>query len=277
MNNNSMKTILAVSLGTAVPAFSTAEAAVIDYRFEAVLSKLAAQGSAFPIIKATDLYQSHLTGTLHYDADTGMGTADFEPFQFDHYSLSTISDYTIRAIGNGFGGPGTLMISNFVIDGYLDSGISVSIVHDAAGFLNGEFSPGGLYSATPASDGTGYEYVDLNTGDVLTGYFNQGPVPIATTAWNTTNTPDCQLDNCLAVPISGDTPLIFDNETNTYDAIPNTGGAVGGSPIQDGRYRFSNVNIDFTNISAVPVPAAIWLLGSGLLGLAGLSIRRSPS
>ena len=36
----------------------------------------------------------------------------------------------------------------------------------------------------------------------------------------------------------------------------------------------ANANI-YTNVSAVPVPAAVWLFGSGLIGLIGLARRKA--
>ena len=33
----------------------------------------------------------------------------------------------------------------------------------------------------------------------------------------------------------------------------------------------------FTNVSAIPVPAAVWLFGSGLLGLVGIAHRRKTA
>ena len=41
----------------------------------------------------------------------------------------------------------------------------------------------------------------------------------------------------------------------------------------DGAFPGFNANFDFT-VAAVPVPAAVWLFGSGLLGLVGVARRR---
>ena len=48
-----------------------------------------------------------------------------------------------------------------------------------------------------------------------------------------------------------------------------------GNPIYDAWHTFGSGGVDLEaigviNTAAVPVPAAVWLLGSGLIGLAGL-------
>lgn len=279
MKKSGLKTTIVAAMGAGFVASPTAQAAVTSYDFNAVLTKLASQGSAtypnagrpIPIIKGTDQYQSHLTGTLMFDTTSGTGTAVFEPFQFDHYSLAEITDYTMQAIGDGVGGTGTLMLTNFLVDAYLVTDMPVSMIHDAAGFLAGELTAGGVNSAMPASDGTIFEnfYTDGSTGR-----FSLGPAPIATTAWNTTNDAGCFFENCLGVAASGALPLIFDDESNTFDNTANTGGAVGGSPVQDGRYITQNVNLDFTSMTVVPIPASVWLFGSGILGLIGIARKK---
>ncbi|MDH5711997.1 MAG: hypothetical protein OEZ15_10100, partial [Gammaproteobacteria bacterium] len=194
MKKSILKTTIVATLGAGFIVSPTIQAAVISYDFNAVLTKLNQTGSAQPIIKGTDQYQSHLTGTMQFDTVSGAGTAVFEPFQFDHYSLGGITDYTMQAIGDGMGGSGSLMLTNFLVDAYLVTGMPVSIVHDAAGFFGGELTAGGANSATPASDGTVYYTYD---GDVNQHYYGLGPVPIATTAWDITNATDCVYEDCL--------------------------------------------------------------------------------
>jgi len=58
------------------------------------------------------------------------------------------------------------------------------------------------------------------------------------------------------------------------------GGAVGPDMIRgvkmiDGAFTGYNANFDFT--TAVPVPAAVWLFGSGLLGLVGVARRKKAA
>ena len=55
---------------------------------------------------------------------------------------------------------------------------------------------------------------------------------------------------------------------------------VNGTVLTDGWEIPLGRTVDFTNaeinVSAVPVPAAAWLFGSGLIGLVGIARRRSP-
>jgi len=44
---------------------------------------------------------------------------------------------------------------------------------------------------------------------------------------------------------------------------------LGGNPLSQG--QFDNVRLDF---SPVPIPAAVWLFGSGLIGLLGVARRK---
>jgi hypothetical protein len=42
-----------------------------------------------------------------------------------------------------------------------------------------------------------------------------------------------------------------------------------------GRWAFDGTNLTYGAVSAVPVPAAIWLFGSGLIGLVGVARRKT--
>ena len=44
-----------------------------------------------------------------------------------------------------------------------------------------------------------------------------------------------------------------------------------------GQYAYCYGTIDNVNINAVPVPAALWLFGSGLLGLVGIARRKNAA
>ena len=111
---------------------------------------------------------------------------------------------------------------------------------------------------------------------------------MATTAYNTTNSIACNA-GCLGVSPSGFLPLVVDTATNINDFTANTGGTIGGSPMQAGPFEGASANFDITvltftgqdnvaigpfPVSEVPVPAAVWLFGSGLIGLIGIARRK---
>lgn len=122
------------------------------------------------------------------------------------------------------------------------------------------------------------------------GYMDLGLVPMATTKWNVT--PLCTPVNtftCLGVNPSGALPLVADSAANLYDynAIFMGGGGlstdpgIAGSPMLGGPFMDYNLSMDIatmtvTNIVAppVPIPAAAWLFGSGLIGLITMARRR---
>lgn len=135
-------------------------------------------------------------------------------------------------------------------------GVPVSIVWDASGFFSaGPFNPGQVISgvgAIPASNNTQNGIVPI------------GPAPIATTTWNTTTVPGAGMGSA----VSGTLPLIADT--------------VAGSPMVAGPFVTYNANFDITTITIlgpqpVPVPAAIWLFGSGLFGLAAMVRHRKKT
>ncbi len=80
--------------------------------------------------------------------------------------------------------------------------------------------------------------------------------------------------------------------TSSYYSIDNAGFAVGGAVLADGydlldgvrgnamadgAFPTFNANFDLNSVSAVPVPAAVWLFGSGLLGLVGVARRKKAA
>jgi hypothetical protein len=70
------------------------------------------------------------------------------------------------------------------------------------------------------------------------------------------------------------------NENNTidwYNVIDGdiaTAGDDWSFVLEPGTDRYSVLDLDRAEISAVPLPGALWLLGSGMLGLVGLRRRR---
>lgn len=83
--------------------------------------------------------------------------------------------------------------------------------------------------------------------------------PLTTGGCSTNPNPNGNNANTIWSLVSIDTPI----DSNPYHGTNQIDG-----PIQSGSFNFNLMT------SAVPVPTAIWLLGSGLLGLAGVAKRR---
>lgn len=317
MNKKVVGAAVAAVLGT-VAAPQAAMADVITADWAGVFTMLDAGGTPLANSSITtpsaknpgNNLQTQVSGTITFNTTTGAGSATLVPFDF--FSGSAPAEAVgidMQAIGNGSGGPGSLVMANMLFNWNGTNGIPVSLIMDAAGFFGG--LQGGLlgdgdltqaevagFGATPASDGI---YVGFPAGLTGTGngpggapgYLALGPVPISSTGWNTTNAAGCSLgadanfaDNtgggCMGIAPSGTFPLVFDtsNPGGLPDYSANTGGDIGGTPMQDGPFQGSNANFDITSMtnivitSEVPVPAAVWLFGSGLLGLVGVARRR---
>jgi hypothetical protein len=208
-----------------------------------------------------------VTGTMTFDTATFSGSASITPFSFFGSGKASATGATFVAVGDGKGGPGTLVLGNMGFDWNGTFGIPVSLVFDGAGFFGavgagltvGEVLSGG---ATPASA----------NGD---GAFDGGAL-LATTVINTSTVAGAGLGS------------------NPSGTLPLSGFAstIGGDPMIAGPFPGFNANFDFMSVTVtgctdtdntgfacapapvVPVPAAVWLFGSGLLGLVGVARRR---
>lgn len=242
---------------------------------------------------AFDAYgmQTPIQATMSYDMDTGVGSVGLivAPFSFFGSDVQ-FHDISLQAIGDGAGNAGNLLLGNMLVDWNGNNNVPISTVWDASGFFNavnntagglqvgdkisgtqvlrdtdnnGTFDTvmnGNIGSATPASDGLTFSDATID----------QGPAPLATTTFNTTSL--CNWTDhmsCYGMAVSGETPLFDDG--------------IAGSPMIDGPFMGLNLTLDIgsgnslhvTGVpSAVPVPAAVWLFGSGLIGLIGVARRK---
>ena len=280
-----------MALGTAgavMPQIAAADTVTFDW--DGFFTILDSGGNALANTSITgrgvNQFQTPINGTFTFDTATGSGTGTVDPFQFFKGAPSlpaTAKGFNVQSIG------GTQVLGNALFDWNGSYNIPVSLVWDAAGLfgnLNGAIGGflGGCTGtsctiagtgATPASDGT---YTNATIGTLALG-----PTPLATTTFNTTNAAGCVTSACLGVNPSGVLPLITDTASNSnkgYYTPGNTIG-VGGNPMQDGPFIGFNANFDATSLTvtgytpaAIPVPAAVWLFGSGLLGLVGVARRK---
>lgn len=219
--------------------------------------------------------QQPISSTFTYNSALGTGStaAALTIDNFDTFgNTATIYDISLELTS------GTLVLGNMLADWGGNFGVPLSTVWNASGMINaivfglqeGDVISGtnlirggdvifDVGSALPASDGLAFGGAG--------SYLNQGPAPLAVTTLNTTTVCTPGVD-CLGNAHSGGAPFTDD--------------FIAGSPMIDGPFTGLSVNFDIgsghsltvLSISDVPAPAAIWLFGSGLLGLIGMSGRK---
>ena len=340
MKKTLIKSAVAGVLAASAP---VANAGVSDFNWSGFFTMLDANGavmmnSSTPVgtrSAPTNQAQTAISGTMSFDTITGAGTATLVPFDFFAGTLPAAAvGINMQAIGDGAGGKGSLVLGNMLFNWNGTNGIPVSLVLDANGFFASQdtnaiaafgnpWTDGVLDTsdnlvqnagATPASDGIYVGDNNSTDGNVTgplgyTGYLGLGPLPMATTAYNTSFGAGCTTGACQGVAVSGVLPLVTDvapddnNGTNAgsvpNDKTVNTGGTIGGNPMASGPFQGSSANFNVTSLTGtgsdagatiapfcdfdpsgqmcaapVPVPAAVWLFGSGLLGLVGVARRK---
>jgi hypothetical protein len=270
---NLKKTALCAAMTTVMGiSASTASADMIGLNFNGWFTMINASGAGNLVngdAPGGPMYgmRTPVSGTMSFDTATGAGSAVMGGFSFFGSGLASASAITFQAIGNGMGGGGGLVLGNMGFSWNGTVGIPTSIVLDASGF----FAAVGGGLTTGSTIGTGCtgcvdawsENFKFDFGSLGTYTLPMGSVPIGTTSWNTTDIGTV----AVGTNPSGTLPLIADT--------------IGGSPMKAGPFPGFNANFDITSVtitsyvtSAVPVPAAVWLFGSGLLGLAGVARRK---
>ncbi len=259
LKKTALASAVAVSLGISVATMPTsASAAVIDASWSGLFTILdpagvQLQNTSYPYYgDATWGYglRTQISGTFSFNTSTGAGSAVVNPFEFFNKGKASAHDIVMQAIGDGMGGSGTLVAGKMLFDWATSTNINVGIILDAAGFFGaGAVSTSDTISgvgATPASNG------------INKGKFPIGPAPMATTSFDT------DFHNGGAFIIGDD--------------------GIGGDPMDNGPFPGFSANFDITSIHvtnvtapAVPIPAAVWLFGSGLLGLVGVARRKKMS
>lgn len=260
---NLKKAALSMAIASALSTAITApvQAAVIDMDFAGLFTMLspagvALQNTAYPYYgDSTWGYglRSQISGTLSFDTTTEAGSGTVAPFHFFNKGFLVTSGVQFQSIGGGLllgnmnaSWSGSITTTNIVLDA---SGLFSALAGGlpVVGTVFDQAACAGLPCATPASDG------------IDKGNFPIGPAPIATSSFN----------------VAGDTGF----GTTLGQLSLGTDDGIGGSPMTSGAFSGFNANFDMTsltvtNVSAVPVPSAIWLFGSGSLALLGFARRR---
>lgn len=260
------KTALSLALasvfctGTAQALHTTPE--IVEMSFDGLFTMLDPGGDAISNPSAPYYYdptwgyglRSQISGSFTINQFTGEGSATVNNFEFFNSGPAVISDFSFKPTDSG------LLIGNFIFS-WSGNNTYTQIVLDTTGLfaeLSLNTQIGDTYDAsscftsgacaTPASD-------NIN----IKGKYSIGPVPIATSSFNT----------------SGQTGY----GTTLGQLSLGSDDAIGGSPQDNGPTSGFNINLDFTSLTVTatyptPVPAAVWLFGSGLLGLASVARRR---
>lgn len=227
-----------------------------------------------------------VSGTMSFDTSSGAGVATVNSFYFFGDTPGTgpntsvanalgVSFQVIDSVGTMVGG---------MLFSWNGGGHAVSIVLDASGMFGaigaaigaGPTSTISGVGALPASNG-------MNFGTLKTPVFlPMGPAPAATKTLNTGAGCD---GATLATQVNA-----YTISTNFASLGACTTGMVddgiGGDPMTSAAFSAFNANFDILSVhfdsfvptpSAVPVPAAVWLFGSGLLGLVGIARRKKKA
>ncbi|MDT8281879.1 MAG: DUF5011 domain-containing protein, partial [Gammaproteobacteria bacterium] len=221
--------------------------------------------------KGANQFQTPTCGTLTYDTSTQTGSAEIAAFAFfanDPSLPATAKGITIAKVPAGLDdGSGNLILANMLFDWNGTLGIPVSISYSAAPLLDemdgtpntftvntdgtfavvtalvGNGTDGAVTGVAPASDGT------YTNGTF--GYLNLGPVPLATTEFDTTNVAACTPGSCSDVNPSADitqSSAVADLTPNSNEFAQGDGFGIGGNPMQDGPFPSFNANFDFTSM-----------------------------
>jgi hypothetical protein len=270
--------LISIAIAGSLCAFTTASANdIVETNWSGVFTLLDSTGGV--VINSSETTnrwlgeRTDITGTLKLDVYTGGITGTVAPFYFSGSQVS-LSGLNVQAIGNGLGQPGGLVLGNMLFT-WGGSSVPISIVWNADGFfslLSNNLYPGITISnvgATPASDG------------IAQGGYPIGPAPIATTTWNTTTVCAPQssgpfVGNNINIDVTSMTVTSAAPLFESINASVPTNCAVSGGYMPSGGFPLIADTIGGSPIpAAVPVPAAIWLLGSSALGLLGFMRRNT--
>jgi len=240
---------------------AVSRASIIEFHFTGQLTVLGSDASL--------VGQNAVDSTFTYDTSIGLGSGNLVIAPTVFYGLPlSLYNISMQKIDGG-----NLILGNMLADFGVNIGLPVSMVWDATGLMNAidlGLQAGDVISGTTMKrDGLFYADVGsaIPSSDINQPILNQGPAPLATTMWNTTTLCTPGVD-CIGNALSG--------------GLGFTDDGIAGSPLIDGPFPGMQVSLDIgsgnsltvVSVSAVPVPAAIWLFVSGFVGLIAVARRK---
>ena len=265
MNFNKSLVSAAVAAALTGALAAPAQAVIIDMSYSGLFTMLDPTG--VPLANTSNPYYSDptwryglrtpISGTMQFNTDNGFGTGTVAPFQFFNGGAAIASGISFQSIGGG------LMLGNMNFS-WNGSDITTNIVLNGSGLFAemGTIAVNDVYDATTCAI-SGACALPASNG-IKGGTIPIGAAPIATSTFNVAG------DTGFGVTL-GQLSLGVDD-------------GIGGSPMSNGPFATYNANFDMSSVtvtgitaSAVPVPAAVWLFGSGLLGLVGVARRRKQA
>ena len=215
-----------------------------------------------------------ITGTMSFDTGTGAGVASVTPFLFfgnlnaNYANAVGVTFQSIDSVGTLVGG----MVFSWNGGSHL-----ISIVMDA----------GQLFAGLPGLMGGGPTNTIAGTYSAVSNPVVGAPQQITTAIVRTSTLNTAAGCNGLTLATQVNAYTINTNFANLgtctaagYGIDDGIGGVGMTSPSFgdfNGNFDIMSVHFDSYVTAPVPVPAAVWLFGSGLLGLVGIARRKKKA
>lgn len=244
----SLAMILTVA-GVSLP--SVASASIITFDFTGRLTVVDPNGNLFNNVNNGG-WQTPIAATLTYDTNVGVASSTLSVSIGDWYgSPAYVHDITTSSV------TGNIIDAQYLGDWNGNNDMPALLQWDATGLIN--------------AIGYGLQVGDKLSGNSLYRDYNNDhvydPSELLTANLGSATPYSDTLISGLGIPLQGYAPLAATSASQGFTAGPFTG-VVAYFDIGSGNSMY------VTSVSSVPVPAAMWLFGSGLLGLFGLARRK---
>jgi hypothetical protein len=236
--------------GVSLP--SVASASIITFDFTGRLTVVDPYGNLFNNINNGG-WQTPIGATLTYDTNIGVTSSTLNVNIGDWFGVPAYI-HDIAAVSM----TGNIIDAQYLGDWNGNNGMPAHVQWDATGLIN--------------AIGYGLQVGDKLSGNSLYRDYNNDhvydPSELLTANLGSATPYSDTLISGLGIPLQGYAPLAATSATQGFTAGPFTG-VVAYFDIGSGNSMY------VTSVSAVPVPAAVWLFGSGLLGLMGMARRKA--